>query len=108
MPAEVENLEQASRMMAKVAWGNERRRPVGEAIEAMHRSRNMADAGMLMAVRSYSARGEHRVDGHVNVAAYLQQPPAQEERRPCASPACPGSSTTNRSWKRRWATGGSA
>ena len=25
-----------------------------------------------MAVRSFSARGEHRVDGHVNVAAWLQ------------------------------------
>ena len=38
----------------------------------MSRSRNREDAALLMAVRSFSARGEHRVDGHVNVAAWLQ------------------------------------
>ncbi len=32
----------------------------------------MTDCALLMAVRSFAARGEHRVDGHVNVAAYLQ------------------------------------
>ena len=72
MPAEVEDLEQASRMTAKVAWGDEPGVTVGEAIEAMERSRNMTDAALLMAVRSFSARGEHRADGRVNVAAYLQ------------------------------------
>ncbi len=72
MPAEVEDLEQASRMVAKVAWGDEPAVTVGEAIEAMERSRNMTDCALLMAVRSFAARGEHRADGHVNVAAYLQ------------------------------------
>ncbi len=72
MPAEVDDLEQASAMVAKVAWGNEPAVVVGEAIEAMSRSRNREDAALLMAVRSFSARGEHRVDGHVNVAAWLQ------------------------------------
>ncbi len=72
MPAEVDDLEQASRMVAKVAWGNEPAVVVGEAIESMTRSRNREDAALLMAVRSFSARGEHRVDGHVDVASYLQ------------------------------------
>ncbi len=72
MPAEVDDLQQASQMVAKVTWGDEPAVVVGEAIEAMHRSRNRTDAGLLLAVRSFSARGEHRVDGHVNVAAYLQ------------------------------------
>ncbi len=72
MLAEVDDLEQASAMVAKVAWGDEPAVAVGEAIEAMHRSRSRTDAGLLLAVRSFSARGEHRVDGHVNVAAYLQ------------------------------------
>ncbi len=72
MPAEVDDLEQASRMVAKVAWGDEPAVTVGEAIEAMERSRNMTDCALLMAVRSFAARGEHRADGHVNVAAYLQ------------------------------------
>ena len=40
MPAEVDDLEQASPMVAKVAWGNEPAVVVGEAIEAMTRSRN--------------------------------------------------------------------
>jgi len=70
--AEVDDLQQASRMVAKVAWGDEPAVVVGEAIEAMTRSQNMAHAGLLLAVRSFSARGEHRVDGHVNVAAWLQ------------------------------------
>jgi hypothetical protein len=72
VPAEVDDLEQASQMVAKVAWGNEPVVAVGEAIEAMSRSRNTQDAALLMAVRSFSARGEHRADGHVNVAAWLQ------------------------------------
>jgi hypothetical protein len=72
VPAEVDDLEQASRMVAKVAWGDEPGVVVGEAIETMERSRNMTDAALLAAVRSFSARGEHRADGHVNVAAYLQ------------------------------------
>ncbi len=72
MPAEVDDLEQASAMVVKVAWGDEPAVAVGEAIEAMSRSRNRQDAALLLAVRSFSARGEHRADGHVNVAAWLQ------------------------------------
>jgi hypothetical protein len=72
VPAEVDDLEQASALVTKVEWGNEPVVAVGEAIEAMSRSRNTQDAALLMAVRSFSARGEHRADGHVNVAAWLQ------------------------------------
>ena len=35
MPAEVDDLEHASAMVAKVAWGDEPAVVVGEAIEAM-------------------------------------------------------------------------
>jgi hypothetical protein len=72
VPAEVDDLEHASRMAAKVVWGDQPAVAVGEAIEGLHRARNAADAALLAAVRSFSARGEHRADGHVNVAAYLQ------------------------------------
>ena len=45
MPAEIDDLEQASAMVAKVAWGNEPAVAVGVAIEAMSRSRNREVAG---------------------------------------------------------------
>jgi hypothetical protein len=72
VPAEVADLEDASRMAAKVAWGEEPAVVVGEAIEAMLGARNAADAALLSAVRSFAARGEHRAEGHPNVAAWLQ------------------------------------
>jgi len=72
VPAEVDDLEHASRLAAKVPWGDQPGVVVGEAIEALCRAANAADAALLMAVRSFSARGEHRADGHVNVAAWLQ------------------------------------
>ncbi len=72
MPGEVQDLEHDSRLVAKVAWGDEPATAVGQDIETMLRARSMQDAALLAAVRSFSARGEHRADGHVNVAAWLQ------------------------------------
>ncbi len=72
MPAEIDDLEQASRSAAKVVWGDVPGPVVGEAIKAMVRARAAQDAALLAAVRSFSARGEHRADGHTNVANWLQ------------------------------------
>ena len=71
MPAEVEDLEHASRLAAKVAWGDVPAVAVGEDIVSMVRARASSDAALLAAVRSFSARAEHRADGHVSVAAWL-------------------------------------
>lgn len=72
MPAAIDDLEHASRLVTKVAWGDELATVVGESIEAMLRDRSRQDAALLRAVRSYSARGEHRAEGHAHVASWLQ------------------------------------
>ncbi len=81
MPAEIDDLEHASRLAAKIAWGDLPAVAVGEAIEGLHRARNAADAALLTAVRSFSARGEHRADGHVDVAAFLRHTLPMKKRQ---------------------------
>ena len=89
MPAEVDDLEHASQLVAKVAWGDEPGVAVGEAIEGMNRARNAADAALLLAVRSFSARGEHRAEGHASVAAWLQHTCGLKKRH-ASAPRPPG------------------
>ena len=72
MPAEIDDLCHASRLAAKVAWGNLPPVVVGEGIEGLCRARNQADAALLAAVRSFSGRGEHRGEGHASVVGWLQ------------------------------------
>ena len=105
MPAEIDDLCQASRLAAKVAWGNLPPVVVGEGIEGLCRARNQADAALLGAVRSFSARGEHRGEGHASVVGWLQHHCGLRKRTASGSPASPVSSTTSRRSPPRWPTG---
>ena len=72
MPVEVEDFVHSGTMVAKVGWGDLPPVVVGEAIEGISRARNLGDAGLLAAVRSFEARGEHRGEGHSSVVGWLQ------------------------------------
>jgi hypothetical protein len=72
VPAAIDDLDHASHQLTKVAWGDEPAVVVGDSIDAILRARCAQDAALLRAVRSFAARGEHRAEGHANVAAHLQ------------------------------------
>ncbi len=68
MPVEVEDFVHSGTMVAKVGWGDLPPVVVGDAIEGICRARNLGDAALLGAVRSFEARGE----GHSSVVGWLQ------------------------------------
>lgn len=72
MPACVDELVVQSELVAKVAWGDEPAAAVGVSIEDLHRARCRQDLALLLAVRSLQCRAEHRVEGHANVASWIQ------------------------------------
>ena len=72
MPVEVEDFVHSGTMVAKVGWGDLPPVVVGDAIEGICRARNLGDAALLGAVRSFEARGEHRGEGHSSVVGWLQ------------------------------------
>jgi hypothetical protein len=72
VPACVDDLFRSSELVAKVSWGDEPVAAVGESMEAINAVRNRADLALLLAVRSYECRGEHRAEGHASVVSWLQ------------------------------------
>ncbi len=72
MPACVDELVVSAELTSKVSWGDEPPAVVGESMEAFGVARNRADLGLLLAVRSFDCRGEHRAEGHSSVVGWLR------------------------------------
>ncbi len=70
--AEVQDRVHAAEVLAKVAWGDEPAVVVGESIVGIWAGRAQDDVSLLLAVRSFDARAEHRGEGHASVVGWLQ------------------------------------
>ncbi|HYF46884.1 MAG TPA: DUF222 domain-containing protein [Acidimicrobiales bacterium] len=72
MPVVVDEVLHHTEVLSTTSWGDEPAFGVGESIEDLAVVQARVDLTILLAVRSFEARAEHRAEGHASVVPWLQ------------------------------------